>query len=95
LSSVCANRAWIALMRDQTFAVSICGSTGVRPYASAWRIVCAAFAEASSALDGTQPVHRQSPPTRSRSMHATLTPSFGANSAATIPADPIPTTMRS
>ena len=82
-------------MRAHTRAVSICGSTAVRPYVSAWRIVCAAFAEASSALDGTQPVHRQSPPTRCPSTAATLMPSFGANSAATMPADPIPTMTRS
>ena len=58
-------------------------------------MVCAALAEASSALDGTQPVHKQSPPTRWPSAHATLIGSFEANSAATIPADPIPITMRS
>ena len=82
-------------MRAHTRAVSMTGSTAVSPYVSAWRIVCAALPEASSALDGTQPVHRQSPPTRWPSTHATLMPSFGANSAATMPAEPMPMMMRS
>ena len=82
-------------MRSNTRAVSISGSTGVRPYLSAWRIVCAALAEASSALLGTQPVHRQSPPTRSRSTAATLMSRFDANSAATMPPEPMPTITRS
>ena len=56
---------------------------------------CATFALASSAFDGTQPVHRQSPPTRSRSTAATLIGSVLANSAATMPAEPIPTITRS
>ena len=85
----------IALIRAQTRAVSTRGSAGVRPNSSAWRIVCAALAEASSALDGTQPVHRQSPPGRSRSATATFTPSVEANSAATMPAEPMPTMIRS
>ena len=82
-------------MRSNTRAVSISGSTGVRPYLSAWRMVCAAFAEASSALLGTQPVQRQSPPTRSRSTAATLMSRFDANSAATMPPEPMPTITRS
>ena len=86
---------WMARMRDHTRAVSITGSTGSRPYWSAWRMVCAALAEASSALLGTHPVHRQSPPTRWRSTTATRSSRVAANSAATIPPEPIPTMIRS
>ena len=95
LSSVSARSCWIERMRSNTRAVSICGSTGVSPYLSAWRMVCAAFAEASSALLGTHPVHRQSPPTRPRSTAATLMSRFDANSAATMPPEPMPTITRS
>src|SRR5918998_4263184 len=58
-------------------------------------MVWAALADASSALLGTQPVHRQSPPTRARSTTATRSPRVAANSAATMPPDPIPTITRS
>ncbi len=95
LSSVAAICAWIAFSRAQTRAVSPRAANASRPYASAWAIVWAALAEASSALDGTQPVHRQSPPGRSRSATATLMPSWEANSAATMPAEPRPMMRRS
>ena len=82
-------------MRAKTFAVSITGSTRSIPNRSAVRIPWAACAAASSALDGTHPVHRQSPPTRWRSTAHTFTPSDAANSAATTPAEPMPTMTRS
>src|SRR5215210_2852925 len=81
--------------RWKTRAVSMRGSLAAIPYASAWRTVCAARAEAIRALLGTHPVHRQSPPTRSRSTTATLTSSVAANSAAIIPPEPQPTMTRS
>ena len=58
-------------------------------------MVWAALADASSALLGTQPVHRQSPPTRPRSTTATRRPMVAANSAPTIPPDPMPMMTRS
>ena len=81
--------------QNSVSGVSIIGSTASRPNTSAVRIACAALALASSAFDGTQPVHRQSPPTRARSTTATCRPRPAANSAAVRPADPIPTITRS
>ena len=94
-SSVAAIAACTARTRSNTFAVSIRGSTGSIPNSPAVRMWCATLAEASSAFEGTQPVHRQSPPTRLRSITATLTPSVAANSAATMPPEPMPTMIRS
>jgi len=82
-------------MHRHTAAVSMRGSTAGRPSRSAVRIRCAALAAASSALLGTQPVHRQSPPGRPASTAATLRPSLAASSAAISPAEPMPTTTRS
>jgi hypothetical protein len=88
-------RSCTARMRAKTFAVSISGSTGSIPNSPAVRMWCATFPAASSAFDGTQPVHRQSPPTRSRSTAATRMGSVLANSAATMPPEPSPTMTRS
>lgn len=52
-------------------------------------------AAAMSDLEGTQPVHRQSPPMRSRSTSSTSAPKRAAVLAATIPAVPPPITSRS
>ena len=94
-SSVAAIERWTARTRSSTLAVSIRGSTGSIPNSPAVRMWWATFAEASSAFDGTQPVHRQSPPTRLRSTTAIFTPRVAANSAATMPPEPMPTMTRS
>jgi hypothetical protein len=47
-----------------------------------------------SALDGTHPTFRQSPPIRSRSISATRAPSVAAPTALTRPAVPAPMTTR-
>jgi len=75
-------------MRAHTARRSISGSTGVSPTRAAPRIACAVRAEAIRALLGTQPVHRQSPPTRPRSTAATFNPRRAAKPAATMPASP-------
>src|SRR5262249_9055725 len=54
----------------------------------------AARAARISALDGTQPTLRQSPPRSSRSIRATLAPSPAAPAAVTSPAVPAPITTR-
>src|SRR5919199_6674737 len=67
----------------------------LRPYWAAWRISQATFAALISALLGTQPVYRQSPPGRYASISATFAPSWAANGAADSPAEPAPMTIRS
>src|SRR5438445_10386637 len=52
-------------------------------------------AYAMSALEGTQPVHRHSPPNLLRSIKAALAPSAAAPAAVTRPAVPPPMTMMS
>ena len=94
-SSVSAIDRCTARTRSNTRAVSIRGSTGSIPSSPAVRMWWARLAEASSAFEGTQPVHRQSPPTRSRSTTQTLRSSVAANSAATMPPEPMPTMIRS
>ena len=94
-SSVRAMRSCTAWMRAQTAARSTSGAAAPTPYSPAVRTWWATFALAMSVLEGTHPVHRQSPPTRSRSTTQTRTPSVAANSAATMPPDPIPTMIRS
>ncbi len=59
-------------MRAHTFDRSIVGSTDSIPKSAAVRMWWATLPEASRALLGTQPVHRQSPPTRLRSTTATF-----------------------
>ena len=96
LSSVRAISACTAAIRRHTASRSIEGSPTCTPNKGAVRTVCATRALASSAFDGTQPVQRQSPPKRERSTAATRSPrSCAANSAARIPAEPIPMTTRS
>ena len=59
--------------------------------------VCASLASRPariSAFDGTQPMFRQSPPSRSRSTSATVAPSPAATAAATSPPVPAPSTTR-
>ena len=67
----------------------------VIPRSPACRAPAAAAAAASSDLDGTQPVQRQSPPVRSRSTSSTRAPIRAAVLAPTMPAVPPPTTSRS
>ncbi len=55
----------------------------------------AAWTAASSALLGTQPKFRQSPPIRSRSISATRRPSWAATAVTDRPAAPAPITARS
>ncbi len=95
LSSVDAISCCTALMCFQTLPRSTVGSTGSMPKSSAVRMWWATLPAARSALLGTHPVHRQSPPTRPRSATATLRSSVAANSAATMPPEPIPTMTRS
>src|SRR5215471_6466751 len=64
------------------------------PNCAASRTWAAARATRISALDGTQPTLRQSPPRRSRSTRATLAPSPAAPAAVTSPAVPAPITTR-
>jgi hypothetical protein len=54
--------------------------------------VCTRFAAANNVLEGMQPVHVQSPPTRDDSMRHTDLPNVDANFAAVSPADPPPMT---
>ena len=63
--------------------------------APAPRAAWAACAAASSALLGTQPKFRQSPPIRSRSISATRRPSCAATAVTDRPAAPAPITARS
>jgi hypothetical protein len=65
------------------------------PNRCAVRAAAADRAAARIAFDGTHPVHRQSPPGRSRSTSRTLAPTLAAVLAATTPAVPPPTTTRS
>ena len=55
--------------------------------------MCTRFAAANNVLEGMQPVHVQSPPTRDDSMRHTDLPNVDANFAAVIPADPPPMTI--
>jgi hypothetical protein len=64
------------------------------PTAPARRASAAARAERMMAFDGTQPVTRQSPPSRARSTSATRAPSPAAPIALTRPAVPPPITAR-
>src|ERR1700687_2645266 len=58
-------------------------------------MVWAALAEARRAVEGTQPVHRQAARMRPRPPTATCRPKEAANSADTIPPEPMPTMTRS
>ena len=62
-----------------------------RPASRTW---AATRAEAMSALDGTHPTFRQSPPSNPRSTRATFAPSPAAPAAVTSPAVPPPITTR-
>ena len=55
--------------------------------------MCTRFAAANNVLEGMQPVHVQSPPTRDDSMRQTDLPNVDANFAAVSPADPPPMTI--
>jgi hypothetical protein len=78
-----------------TAGKSTCTSTTDTPSRLASRAADAAWADASRDLLGTHPVHRQSPPVRSRSTSSAVAPSSAAVCAATRPAVPPPTTRRS
>ena len=78
-----------------TAAKSMAGAVPVTPMAGlpcAWR---AAFAAASSAFDGTQPLFRQSPPMRPASNSTTRAPNCAAPAATLSPPDPPPMTQMS
>jgi len=64
-------------------------------YDGGWWVRAAAEAAAISDFEGTQPVHRQSPPGRSRSTSRTRASKPAAVFAATRPAVPPPMTRRS
>ena len=72
-----------------------CGSTGVMPKRPESRIWCARAAAAISALEGTQPWLRQSPPISPASIRVTLAPICAAPEATDSPAAPAPMTIRS
>ncbi len=78
-----------------TAAQSISGVPRRSPSRPAPRAAVAAWDAASSALLGTQPKFRQSPPIRSRSTSATFTPSCAATAVTESPAEPAPITTRS
>ena len=78
-----------------TCAKSTRGAPTWAPSAASARTSPTACADRSSALDGTHPVFRQSPPSRARSTRATRAPRPAAPIAATRPAVPPPTTTRS
>src|SRR5690606_6110484 len=61
----------------------------------AWRIAWARFPAAISALDGTQPWLRQSPPMRPFSTSTTETPNAAAAAATERPPEPAPMTQMS
>src|SRR5262249_15801080 len=82
-------------MRSMTAANSTWTPGGMRmPNCPASRTWAAARAARISALDGTQPTLRQSPPKSSPSTRATLAPSPAAPAAVTSPAVPAPITTR-
>ncbi len=62
------------------------------PHTAARWIVCSARADEMSALLGTQPKFRQSPPIWFRSIKATRPPSPAVPAAVTSPAVPAPIT---
>ena len=70
-------RAWIFSQLTET-----CPATSM-PKSRRVRMWCTSSAEASSALDGMQPLFRQVPPRWSFSIMATLAPICAALSAAT------------
>src|SRR5882757_8463605 len=74
---------------------STVGSTGAMPKGAPSRCAWAILAAAISALDGTQPWLRQSPPIAARSISTTRRPSWAAPEATTRPAEPPPTTQTS
>ena len=69
---------------------STSGACARRPSAPAWRWATAALALASRALDGTQPVFRQSPPIVPGSISTVRAPSSAAPAATERPAEPAP-----
>src|SRR5579863_9314477 len=78
-----------------TAVQSISGSGRRTPKRPAPRAAAAACDAASSALLGTQPKLRQSPPIRSRSISTTRRPSCAATAVTDRPAAPAPTTAKS
>ena len=66
----------------------------LNPYSSARSAYESIFAERNKLLLGTQPVLRQSPPMRLRSISVTLALTVVPMSAATKPAEPAPMTTR-
>src|ERR1700727_801304 len=74
---------------------SISGSGRRMPKRNAPRAAVTACDAARSALLGTQPKFRQSPPMRSRSISVTRSPSWAATAVTDRPAAPAPMTARS
>src|SRR3954470_2622165 len=77
----------------RTAVKSTSGDALSTPKRLAVRTACAAFAAASSAFDGTQPVLRHSPPISARSISTVRTPSWAAIAAVVSPAAPAPITQ--
>ncbi len=73
-SSWCATVSLAAFTRERTLSSAWVGSRGSRPSRSAERIAWATRDAAISAFDGTQPVQRQSPPSRCLSTKAGFVP---------------------
>jgi hypothetical protein len=98
-----SKRAWLswgsmAAMAERTWAMTAAKSTlgsAVIPRREALRASWAAWAAAISALEGTQPVLRQSPPISPFSKSTTRRPSWAAPEATDRPPEPAPMTTMS
>ena len=89
-SSCGAMRARTSRTLSSTAPASIGVGRLARPKRSLSRIPFASRAELINAFDGTQPVQRQSPPSRSRSISAARAPRPATPAAVTSPAVPPP-----
>jgi hypothetical protein len=88
--------AWmIDRMRSMTRPKSARPPSTSMPKSAARRSVCSTEAERMSALEGTQPVHRHSPPSLCCSTSAVRAPIPADTAEATSPAVPPPITARS
>lgn len=89
----------MVLIAECTCSITLAKSTETLatsiPRWAPMRVCAATEAAARRALEGTQPVQRQSPPVLSRSTRSTRAPKLAAVFALTIPAVPPPTTNRS
>ena len=82
--------------QSRSLSMSICGSAKDSPYSAISFVSAITFAACSSALDGMQPMLRQTPPSLSpRSTRTTLLPRSAARNAALYPPGPAPSTSTS